>query len=53
MPEITISEELYAQIEDESSTDDLEETLWTMLGSYRRMHNPQADVTDGHSFRDA
>lgn len=52
MPEITISEELYQQIKAESSTDDIDETLWKMLGSYRRMHNPQADVDEGHSFDD-
>lgn len=53
MPEITISKELYDQIQDESSSGDIEETVWKMLGSYRRMHNPQADVTEGHSFDDA
>ena len=52
MPEITVSEELYSQLEDESSTDDMEETLWKMLGSYGREHNPQSDTTDGHSFSD-
>jgi hypothetical protein len=52
MPEITISDELYRQIEAESSADDINETLWKMLGSYRRTHNPQSDVTEGHSFDD-
>lgn len=46
MPEITVSEELYRQLKDESRTNDINETLWKMVGAYRRMHNPQADVAE-------
>lgn len=45
MPEITVSEELYRQIRSESGDDDVDKALWRMVGSYRRMHNPEADTT--------
>ncbi len=44
MPEITVSEELYEQLEAES-TEEIDETLWKMVGSYRRTHNPEADAS--------
>jgi hypothetical protein len=43
MPEITVSENLYRQIRAESAEEDAEETLWKMVGTYRRANNPQAD----------
>lgn len=52
MPEISVSEELYGQLEAASSADDIEETLWKMLGEYRRENTPQSDTSEGHSFSD-
>ncbi len=52
MPEITVSEELYRQLENASSTDDIEETLWKMLGSHQRENDPQANTSEEHSFSD-
>lgn len=46
MPEITVSEELYSQIEAESGGEDMNETLWKMVGNYRRLNNPEADMTE-------
>jgi hypothetical protein len=46
MPEITVSEELYSQIEAESAGGDMNETLWKMVGNYRRQNNPEADMAD-------
>lgn len=45
VPEITVSEELYNQIEAESAGGDINETLWKMVGNYRRQNNPEADTT--------
>mgnify|MGYP000112020369 FL=1 len=45
MPEITVSEDLYRQIETESSDEDVDKTLWKMVGAYRRANNPEADTT--------
>lgn len=45
MPEITVSQELYSQLEAESSDDDFDETLWKMVGTYRRANNPEADAS--------
>ncbi|WP_436927083.1 hypothetical protein [Halosimplex amylolyticum] len=45
MPEITVSEDLYRQIETECSDGDVDKTLWKMVGSYRRANNPEADTT--------
>jgi len=50
--EITVSEELYRQLESASSSDDMEEALWKMLGEYRRANNPQSETSEGHSFSD-
>lgn len=52
MPEISVSEELYEQLKAAGSTDEIEETLWQMLGSYQRQNNPQSDTSEGHSFSD-
>ena len=45
MPEITVSEDLYRQLESESSDTDITDTLWKMVGSYRRSNNPESDMT--------
>ena len=45
MPRIEVSENLYRQIESETSNDDFNDTLWKMVGSYRRTNNPEADQT--------
>jgi hypothetical protein len=42
MPEITVSEELYRQIQSEADGD-LDRALWKMVGTYRRQNNPQAN----------
>jgi hypothetical protein len=41
MPEISVSNDLYRQIES-ATDDDMEATLWEMVGSYRRQNNPEA-----------
>jgi hypothetical protein len=41
MPDITVSEELYRQIDSEGD-EDTDKTLWRMVGTYRRSNNPQA-----------
>jgi hypothetical protein len=44
MPEITVSEELYRQIQSEADVDgDIDTALWKMVGTYRRQNNPQAN----------
>ncbi|WP_161569869.1 hypothetical protein [Salinigranum halophilum] len=43
MPELTISDELYTQLETETTDGDVEGTLWRMVAMYRRTHSPQAD----------
>lgn len=40
MPEITVSETLYRQLVDEAGDDPLDETMWKMVGQYRRGNNP-------------
>lgn len=42
MPEITVSQDLYDQIEAESDDGEMEATLWEMVGTYRRRNNPEA-----------
>ena len=43
MPRIEVSENLYRQLEDEANGERLDDTLWKMVGTYRRKQNPQAD----------
>lgn len=43
MPRITVSEELHRQIQS-ASDKDMENTLWEMVGSYRRMNTPESDT---------
>lgn len=45
MPRIEVSENLYRQLEDEANGEDLDDTLWKMVGTYRRKNNPEADRT--------
>lgn len=45
MPEITVSQELYSQIEAESSDGDVDDALWKMVGTYRRANNPESDAS--------
>ena len=40
MPEITVTEQLYRQLEAEADGQELESALWEMVGRYRREHNP-------------
>ena len=44
MPELTVSNDLYRQIESEATDRDIEETLWEMVGTYRRQHNPESSA---------
>ncbi|WP_170178686.1 hypothetical protein [Halapricum salinum] len=44
MPEISVSKDLYRQLETEAGDDDIEATLWEMVGSYRRKNNPEAET---------
>jgi len=44
MPEITVSDDLYRQLEAESLDSDISDTLWKMVGSYRRANNPESDT---------
>lgn len=44
MPDITVSEELYRQLEAEAESENIEESLWKMVALYRRFHNPEADT---------
>lgn len=43
MPEITVSEELYRQLRTESTDEEIDRTLWKMVGTYRRQNNPQSN----------
>ena len=43
MPRIEVSENLYRQLESESNGEELDDTLWKMVGSYRRRNNQGAD----------
>ncbi|WP_197428486.1 hypothetical protein [Halapricum sp. CBA1109] len=43
MPQIGVSDDLYEQIRAESAGEEMEATLWEMVGSYRRQNNPEAD----------
>ena len=45
MPELTVSEELYRQIEAEATDGNVDQALWKMVGTYRRQNNPEADMT--------
>ena len=44
MPQITVSDDLYRQLETESTDTEISETLWKMVGSYRRANNPESDT---------
>lgn len=44
MPELTISEDLYEQLEKEADGEDIEEVLWEMTAAYRRENNTESDV---------
>jgi hypothetical protein len=44
MPQLTVSQDLYRQIELEAGDGDIDEVLWEMVGSYRRENNPEADI---------
>ena len=44
MREISISDDLYRQINDETGEQEFDETLWKMVGSYRRENNPESDL---------
>ncbi|MFB6293149.1 MAG: hypothetical protein ABEH60_02670 [Halonotius sp.] len=44
MPEITVSDDLYRQLEAESRDKDMSDILWEMVGSYRRANNPESDT---------
>jgi hypothetical protein len=41
MPTIDVSEKLYRQLQAEANTEDIDQTLWKMVGVYRREQNPQ------------
>jgi len=43
MPRIEVSENLYRQLEDEANGERLDDTLWKMIGTYRRKNNPESD----------
>jgi hypothetical protein len=43
MPRIEVSENLYRQLESESNGERLDDTLWKMIGTYRRKNNPESD----------
>ena len=43
MPRIEVSENLYRQLENEANGERLDDTLWKMIGSYRRKNNPESD----------
>jgi len=43
MPRIEVSENLYRQLEDEANGEAIDDTLWKMVGDYRRKHNPESD----------
>jgi hypothetical protein len=40
MPEITVSEDLYRQLENAAGGDDLDHTMWRMVYSYQRGNSP-------------
>jgi hypothetical protein len=44
MPQITVSDDLYRQLEAESLDTEINDTLWKMVGSYRRANNPESDT---------
>lgn len=43
MPRIEVSENLYRQLESETADGEINDTLWKMVGSYRRTNNPESD----------
>lgn len=45
MPEITVSDQLYRQIQAEATDGNVDQALWKMVGTYRRANNPEADTT--------
>lgn len=44
MEELTISDELYRQLEAETEDEEIEDTIWEMVGMYRRARNPESDT---------
>ncbi len=40
MPEISISDDLYRQLLQASGDDELDQTMWQMVYSFRRGNNP-------------
>jgi hypothetical protein len=40
MPEITVSEDLYRQIQSAADGDDIDRTMWRMVYSYQRGNHP-------------
>lgn len=44
MPELTISEDLYRQLETAADGEEIEQALWEMAAMYRRQQNPEADI---------
>lgn len=44
MPELTVSQDLYSQLESEASDGDIEAALWEMVGTYRRANNPESET---------
>jgi hypothetical protein len=43
MPQIDVPESLYRQLENEANGDAIDDTLWKMVGTYRRKNNPESD----------
>lgn len=46
MPELSVSQNLYSQLDSEADEDNIEATLWKMVGQYRRQNNPEAVSTE-------
>lgn len=44
MPRIDVPENLYRQLESEANGADINDTLWKMVGAYRRRNNPEAEI---------
>jgi hypothetical protein len=43
MPQIDVPEPLYRQLKNEANGERLDDTLWKMVGTYRRKNNPESD----------
>jgi hypothetical protein len=41
MPEISVSDKLYSQLQTEADGEELDQALWKMVAAYRRGENPQ------------